>query len=180
MNIEISDQDGNRKWYQNGLLHRDDNLPAIECKNGDKYWYQNGLLHRDWDLPARVSVNGNNVWYQNGEIHRDGDQPAVTYPIFGKWWYRDGLLHRDGDKHAIEYANGSKTWYKYGNVYSHKQIISAYAILKRCARRCLSKIRMRKLRRVRWIHGELLCKPPSNSFPGGQDYQKMADYFNKL
>jgi hypothetical protein len=26
---------------------------------------------------------------------------------------------------------------------------------------------MRKLRRLRWIHGELLCMPPKGSYPGG-------------
>ena len=43
--------DGNKAWYQNGLLHRLDG-PAIEDIYGDKMWCQNGLRHR-LDGPAR-------------------------------------------------------------------------------------------------------------------------------
>ena len=41
-----------KKWYKDGVLHRDNDLPAIEFANGNKEWYQNGNLHRDNDLPA--------------------------------------------------------------------------------------------------------------------------------
>lgn len=44
----------------------------------------------------------------------------------------------------------------------------------------LKQIRMKRLKQVRWIHGELLCMPPRGNFLGGQDYHKMADYFMKL
>ena len=33
--------DGEKYWYLNDLLHREDG-PAVECANGDKYWYLNG------------------------------------------------------------------------------------------------------------------------------------------
>ena len=32
---------GDRRWYQNDKLHREDG-PAIEYANGKKEWYQNG------------------------------------------------------------------------------------------------------------------------------------------
>ena len=31
---------GNKSWYLNGKLHREDG-PAIECVNGSKYWWLN-------------------------------------------------------------------------------------------------------------------------------------------
>jgi antitoxin component YwqK of YwqJK toxin-antitoxin module len=39
-----TDSIGTVHWYQNGRLHRDNDLPAIECADGTKYWYQNGEL----------------------------------------------------------------------------------------------------------------------------------------
>ena len=35
------DKEGNKRWYLNGKLHREDG-PAIECVNGTKKWYLNG------------------------------------------------------------------------------------------------------------------------------------------
>jgi len=39
----------NQVWYQNGKLHREDNLPAIIYPDGTQYWYQNGKCHREHD-----------------------------------------------------------------------------------------------------------------------------------
>ena len=43
---------GNKRYYKNNLLHRDDNLPAIEYADGETQWYKEGKLHR-LDGPAR-------------------------------------------------------------------------------------------------------------------------------
>jgi len=40
--------EGNKGWWLNGNLHREDG-PAIEWNNGTKYWYLNGNLHREED-----------------------------------------------------------------------------------------------------------------------------------
>jgi len=58
------DYDGNKRWYVNGKLHREDG-PAIELKNGSKYWYRNDKLHRE-DGPAIEFANGSKHWYLNG------------------------------------------------------------------------------------------------------------------
>jgi hypothetical protein len=34
--------DGTKWYYRNGVLHRDGNLPAIECADGTKWYYRNG------------------------------------------------------------------------------------------------------------------------------------------
>jgi len=57
--LELSD--GSQTWYQNGLLHRDNDLPAIIRKNGSLFWYQNGQLHRDFNRPAIIDSNGDPI-----------------------------------------------------------------------------------------------------------------------
>ena len=78
---------GDKRWYQNGKLHRDDG-PAIENANGDKYWYQNSKLHR-LDGPAVEYASGTKYWYQNGKLHHD-DGPAIEYANGDKHWYING------------------------------------------------------------------------------------------
>jgi len=46
MNKQITLSDGSKEWYQNGLLHRDNDLPARIYPGGEQQWYQQ--------------------WYQNG------------------------------------------------------------------------------------------------------------------
>jgi hypothetical protein len=60
--------DGQREWYQNGLLHRLDG-PAIEHPCGFRAWYQTGQLHRT-DGPAVIYSDGVRDWFQNGHRHR--------------------------------------------------------------------------------------------------------------
>lgn len=40
------DFQGNKYYYQNGMLHRENDLPAIEWSDGSKSWYYNNLKHR--------------------------------------------------------------------------------------------------------------------------------------
>ena len=63
-------KDGNKRWYQNGKLHRLDG-PAREDSNGSKHWFLNGKRHRE-DGPALEggSVecgNGRKEWWINGK-----------------------------------------------------------------------------------------------------------------
>jgi antitoxin component YwqK of YwqJK toxin-antitoxin module len=86
-------------WYKDGLLHRDDDKPAIIYVGGDKLWFQNGKLHRDGDKPAGIHEDSTiKEWYQNGECHRDGDKPAVIHSDGYKEWYKNGeRYHHDTD-----------------------------------------------------------------------------------
>jgi len=56
---------GNKEWFLNGNLHREDG-PAIEWADGHKEWYLNGNLHRE-DGPAFEGSNGYKEWYLNGK-----------------------------------------------------------------------------------------------------------------
>jgi hypothetical protein len=198
--------DGSKKWYINGILHRDNNLPAIEYANGNKAWYVNGdrrciggketmiidqygnkewyningRLHRDNDLPAVESFDGDKQWYINGKSHRDNDLPAFENLSGYKAWYENGKRHRLGGLPAIEFGHSHSNWFIHNKQYSYEQVFNYYKILKGFGRYCLKKIRMRQLRKVRWIHGELLCMPAKGSYLGGQDYHKMVSYFMSM
>jgi hypothetical protein len=93
LNIKITNNE--ITWYQNNLIHRDKDLPAIIDNEGNKFWYQNNLIHRDNDLPAVIKKDGSKFWYQNGLLHRDNDLPAIEERDGSKYWYQNGLLHRD-------------------------------------------------------------------------------------
>jgi len=70
---------------------------VVDFIDGTEHHYQNELLHRDNDQPAVID-NGTKIWYQNGELHRDNDLPAVTYPNGIKQWYQNGLFIRNNIK----------------------------------------------------------------------------------
>jgi len=55
-------------WYVNGKLHRECDLPAIECTNGYKEWWLNGERHRENNKPAIEYANGRNFWFLNGLV----------------------------------------------------------------------------------------------------------------
>jgi len=48
-------EDGNKHWYLNGELHREDG-PAIEFANGDKKWYLNGEKLTEQEFNKRTQV----------------------------------------------------------------------------------------------------------------------------
>lgn len=57
---------GNKEWYLNGVLHREDG-PAVEYANGTKQWLIDGRLHRE-DGPAIEWPNGTKQWWLNGRL----------------------------------------------------------------------------------------------------------------
>jgi hypothetical protein len=87
----IKAYNGCKYWYKNGLLHRDNDFPAIILNSGTKTWYQNGVKHRDNDLPAIIYCDGSQYWYQNGKIHRDYDLPAIILNDGFQFWYKNGI-----------------------------------------------------------------------------------------
>ena len=108
------------EWYYEDKLHRYDNDQPAVMINRPKHgafryeWFKNGLLHRDNDLPAIIDHIGNKEWYYNGVLHRDNDLPAViTYNGY-KAWYVNGKNHRIR-KPAVIKENGDLEWYNNGN-----------------------------------------------------------------
>ena len=114
----IEDQSGNKRWYVEGVSHRDNDLPAMIYKNGDKHWFFYGKRHREGG-PAEILVADGiftdadfanaKKWYVGGKLHRI-DGPAVEYLDGTKHWHIDGKLHRIGGA-AIEDHKGIEEWY---------------------------------------------------------------------
>ena len=63
--------DGEKGWYLNGILHREDG-PAVEYPKGGKSWYLNGKCHRE-DGPAVEYANGEKYWYLNDKQYSEAD-----------------------------------------------------------------------------------------------------------
>lgn len=74
------------RWYKDGALHRENDLPAIEWYDGSYEWYENGQRHRN-NAPAVIYLDGRQGWYQHGELHRE-DGPAYERPSvkIKEWW----------------------------------------------------------------------------------------------
>jgi hypothetical protein len=92
---EIVASDRFQIWYNHGLVHRENDMPAIVDDAGN-YWYQYGKLHRDNDQPA-IEMVSHEAWYQHGLLHRENDDPAVVVNIdhhkFELMWYKDGVKY---------------------------------------------------------------------------------------
>jgi hypothetical protein len=58
-------EDGDKFWYLNGKLHREDG-PAEEWAIGSKTWWLKGNIHRE-NGPAIERRNGYKAWYLNNE-----------------------------------------------------------------------------------------------------------------
>ena len=97
------------------------NKPVMEDdRYGNKYWYLNGELHRE-DGPAAEYADGNKYWYLNGELHRE-DGPAAEYADGDKLWWLNGKLHRE-DGPAIEWADGDKEWWLSGEKVTEEEVM---------------------------------------------------------
>lgn len=123
INGQHVDKYGTQRWYNDGKLHRDNDLPAI-IRVEYQEWYKNGQKHRDGDLPSKIWACGDQQWYKNGKMHRDNDSPTIicigdSYTIGYQRWCKDGQKHRD-DGPAIIYDDGKMTWYRYGHKYVPK------------------------------------------------------------
>jgi len=114
-----------QQYYNKGLLHCENDLPAIEewyasGKLKSRYWYLNGELHRENDLPAIEEWYDSGklksrYWYLNGELHRENDLSAIeewygSGKVKSRHWYVNGESHRENDLPADE------KWYNSGTL----------------------------------------------------------------
>lgn len=53
-------------WFKDDLLHRENDLPAIEWHNGCKVWYWEGQKHRE-NGPAMTDKEGFKQWWIYGK-----------------------------------------------------------------------------------------------------------------
>ena len=103
-----------KETIKSANLYKIEKLPngeyaqTIEKANGDKYWYQNGKLHRE-NGPAVEKANGDKHWFLNANRHRE-DGPAIEYADGEKQWWLNNKQHRE-DGPAVIRANGNKSWW---------------------------------------------------------------------
>lgn len=62
-------ESGERKWYYQGLLHREGN-PAIQIPGYENQYYEMGLKHRV-DGPAIESIDGEEYWINGNQISKE-------------------------------------------------------------------------------------------------------------
>jgi len=72
---EIDFYDGDKTWYLNGIIHREDG-PAIEWGDGSKSWWLNGKRHRE-DGPAIEWKDGTKQWWLNGKYYNRKEFPEA-------------------------------------------------------------------------------------------------------
>ncbi len=61
------------------MRHRDGGRIALIDLQGTKKWYVHGVLHRGDDLPAVEHYSGRCEWYQHGRHYREGGKPHITW-----------------------------------------------------------------------------------------------------
>jgi hypothetical protein len=69
---------------------------------GDRYWYLNGKLHRE-DGPAIEYADGSSSWWLNSKCHRKAG-PAVEYPNGSRWWYLGGVKYTEEEFNKKTFA----------------------------------------------------------------------------
>ena len=97
------------------ILHREDNLPAIEFEDLSKVYYVDGKLHRT-DGPAIIGKNSKYLtiserYYVDGKLHRTDGPAEILCDDSGikeyERYYIDGKLHRtDGPADIRYFDNG--------------------------------------------------------------------------
>ena len=70
---------GNKIWWLNGKLHREDG-PAMEWASGGKSWWLNGERHRE-DGPAIECASGSKSWYLNDNKVTEEEHKRMTSPV---------------------------------------------------------------------------------------------------
>ena len=96
-------EEGDKYYYLNGLLHREDG-PAVEYHFNDEQW-----TNQDEYDTFGSQIRTHKAWYSHGEYHRIGG-PAIEWADGTNSWFVNGKKHRlDGP--AIETFDGRKLWY---------------------------------------------------------------------
>lgn len=109
--------DNTEKWYQNGVLHRENGAASIDFDDGIYEWYHLGKLHR-FKGPAIINYSqGSKSWYQYGKLHRKNEPAYIT--SYCKVWYWKGVIHRKNGPAILgrNYECGNwcmKSWYQNG------------------------------------------------------------------
>lgn len=100
--VEYSDT-GVTYYFRDGKLSRDDG-PAVDSPDGTIMFFQNGLLTRDGDLPAIISATGSMFFFLYGVLHR-ADKPAVIASDGTVGYFFDGNPLPGSESFALRVPN---------------------------------------------------------------------------
>jgi hypothetical protein len=109
----------NHDSVQDLVLHNENDMPAsINFSTNKKKWYYKGLLHRNEDLPAIVDSN-TEMWYQFGQKHREGYKPAVIEDGHAQFYF---LNKRVEENEFMKMCNNINK-YKYTENFNNEKYI---------------------------------------------------------
>ena len=132
--ININDQ--HREWYENGLLHRDNDLPSITTKESNS-WFFKGLMHREKRKPAYINLSSpldietqpEHSFYKYGvsvspylllnyseEVIVNGNKTTIKNNLNTEITLKDNKLHSENDLPAIKTFN-EEYWFKNGFIH---------------------------------------------------------------
>ena len=141
---------------------------AAICNDDGLIWRdENGLTHREGDLPALISYFGTCVWYRHGVLHRDFGRPAVIRSFIKEWHYHGKQFRPDNKPAFINESTGRLEWYDEegvqigsngltGRLFNEEPTIPAAAIysavltIQRGVRKRQRRKRNREIRTLRW------------------------------
>jgi len=76
------------------INHSFDDEPAIIFNNnGTKFWYKDGLIHRDNNLPARIWSDGSYSFYKNGKQYWFINNKEYYYMNTIKEKFKNNILY---------------------------------------------------------------------------------------
>ena len=75
---------------------------------GNKEWWLNGQLHRE-DGPAYCWFAGHKEWWLNDKRYRENG-PAVEYADGSKSWYLNGKKYTEEEYVMIQFMNGKNIY----------------------------------------------------------------------
>jgi len=58
------ENEGEIRIYENGVYHRENDLPARVTKSGAMAWYIDGKMMRDYGLPSLIAMDGTRMWFE--------------------------------------------------------------------------------------------------------------------
>lgn len=83
---------GREEYYKNGILHRDEDLPAIIEKRENYKVYLSD--HKRYKYFLRFGTNIECIWFKNGLMHRENDRPAMITFTGNCMWKYEGKLYK--------------------------------------------------------------------------------------
>lgn len=111
--------DGTQKWFElgNGVVHRENDKPAVLYSSGAAEWRLNGVFARVNKRHTAISASGVLMWKNaEGQLHSVDNKYALLTPRGTRQWFRKGVLHNDHGPAEIT-TMGTMRWFIDGKLH---------------------------------------------------------------